>query len=109
MNKKFILLSSIIVIIIVAVSIFLVVRNLNQPRNSLPYCESAPTDLHYNLAVEYLANNYPSYSVLKESATQTGPCNNGNTAWTKFDALENNLKIGELTVNGDTNQVTFQK
>ena len=75
------------------------------PGNSIPACKSAPENLHYNLATEYLNNNFPGFSVLKESATIVN-CDGGNTAWTKFNVLENNIKIGELTVNGGSNEIT---
>ena len=81
-------------------------------RAPLPYCKSAPVDLHYKLAVRYMEANYPGlFTVDRKSATQVGPCNKGNTAWTKFNALgKPGVSFeygGTVIVNGDTNEVTF--
>ena len=108
MDKKYVI-AAIGVILVIIMSIVLIINNnINQPKNSTPYCNSAPIEVHYNIAIEYLHNNYKNYSIELASATETGHCNNGNTASTKFEVLENAIKVGEIIVNGDTNKVTFK-
>jgi hypothetical protein len=76
---------------------------------TLPYCESADIDKHYTLANEYIEESVSSkYSVNMESHRQVGPCNQGNIAWTAFDVVdEENNVVGEVVVNGDTEEVSF--
>ncbi len=72
-----------------------------------PSCNTPPIGEHYNIAIEYINTNYPSYSILKESAEGIGPCNGGNTQSTKFNVLQGGKVIGTIIIEGGTNKVTF--
>lgn len=80
-----------------------------EPGIELPYCNSAPIDDHYQLATAYLSQDYPDFTVDKQSAIETGPCNNGNTASSTFDVLNGDAVIGQIEVNGDTEVITLSE
>jgi len=112
MNKKYLLVIILLVLVSFSVLAFLFLQEKELEDDPsyyvLPYCNHAPAGLHFSLASDYINSNYPDYYVLNDSAALTGPCNHGNTAWTKFDVYESDVLVGNVIVNGDTKEVTFQ-
>lgn len=81
-----------------------------EPAISLPYCNNPDPGYHLSLAKDFIQNKYNSdYSVIEETEEMTGPCNNGNIAWTRFDVEDaSGNPIGYVIVNGDTEEVEFE-
>lgn len=75
---------------------------------SRPGCNSAPKEKHFEIAKEYISENYLFYNVDKNSHESIGYCNNMNTQSSEFQVKNIfSINIGLIIIDGRSDSAIF--